>query len=234
MTYAELREFILLALELDPATTNDHTVDLVNYHIRRVLQELLVDVRPLATFVEAGPVAVTSATTSIALGSGGFGVSNLGAISGLAVDIGDGIKDGGWTPVSWQLWNGVDESQLIRRWSFDAETNFYLSNWPESGETWNVYLRYHRLPVAMADGAEPEIPVEHQMGTLVPGVIISFPHRFVGAREVLLATYAKQFAEGKKRLLYARKVMSHRSSFRPSPYGLVSSSESVFPEWQTT
>lgn len=236
-TYADIRKFIKLALDIDPAVTNDQTTDLIDFHIQRVLNDLLVLVRPMEVFVESSPVSVTSATTSIAQGVGGFGVTDLFSVHGISVDQEFAItgerKDYMWTPVSYTQWIGRDFEEEQGKWTVDPSADYYLSQWPADGETWKVYLWYYKQPAAITDLGVPEIPQEYHLSTIVPGVILGFPHRFTGSRQELLVMYSKMYTDGIAAMMRNRKVKSLKNLFRPIGAGRVGQAN-VLPDWQTS
>lgn len=235
-TYAEIRKFIKLALDVDPAMTNDQTTDLIDFHISRVLLEVLSLVRPMEVFSESLPVTVDSTTTEIDIATD-FSVTSYAAIHGVSVDTDfaeTGIrKDLMWTPVSYPQWIGRDLDDEYRKWTQTPDGEVILSSWPEDAYTWNVYLWYYRLPAAITDLGVPEIPAEFHLSTLVPGVVLAFPHRFTGSREQLLAMYSKMYGDGLAAIMRNRKVKSLQNLFRPIGKGQIGN-VSVLPDWQSS
>lgn len=234
-TYAEIRKFVCLALDVDPATQNDFTVDLIDFHIQRVVQDIIVRVRPKEVLMESTVVTVNDATTVVPFSS--FATTDFAAIHGITVDteIADtGIRsDIFWSPVEWVNWVGHRRSEQCGLWTYDPDKNFYLSDWPDTGKTWEVRLHYYRLPEAISDAGIPEIPVEHHLSTIVPGVIMAFPHRFIGSRQELLAYYTAMFTGGMNSLMSRRNVRTHQRFFRPKGTSQPDSNVNIFPDWPT-
>lgn len=210
-TYSTLREHILLALDINPSTTNDDTVDLVNHRMKQVVDNLVAEYRPVSLLVEA-TFEVDSATTSIALGSGGFEVTDFAECFALSVDPQTSATraDFVWDYVSRENWilsrsYGYGDELSTTSWTVDGNENYYLSQWPDGSDLWDVYLHYYKQTAAVADAGIPELPVEHQQALIVSGTVLGFPHRFQGDRQITLLMYQKEFDDAKKRLMASRK-----------------------------
>lgn len=225
----------MLALDIDPATTNDQTVDLINFHIQRVVQKLTWKLRPKEIFKQAGPITVTSSTTSIAIGVGGFAVTDLSAIFGVSVDVdfaSTGVRDDKmWSPIDWTLWVGSDYDLTDRAWTYDPDGNIYLNPYPAGTSTYRAYLWYYKQIDAITDIGVPPIPAEHQLDTIVPGTILCFPHRFVGGRAELLQMYVAMYSEGVRDMMAGRRLRTQRSRFRPGSSNSTNF-KNTFPDWQ--
>lgn len=214
MTYADLREQILLALDISPDTTNDDTVDLVNLRMKQVVTKVVTDTGCVDLLTEKMK-NVNSSTTSIPLNASGFLCTDLAEVFAVSVDDKTTAtrNDLVWTPCSRELWilsqsvtYGVERPALS--WTQDGNGDFYLSEWPQGSATWDVYLHYYRQIAAITDLGEPEIPNNYQQAIVVGGVVMGFPHRFVGDRQMTLAVYQQEYTEALNALLKSRKVRS--------------------------
>jgi len=221
VTYLEIREQIFRALDLNPDITGDY-VDAVNDAIMSVMDELAFDAKPIELYATAGPVTVTSATTSIALGVGGFAVTDLGEIDHVAVDLQQAaVADiQKWDELSYTTYLSMNSPELgdLRnrfRWVYQPDSTFILTEWPAGTEEWLVYLRYYRTPATLTDGGTPELGVNHHRA-LVFGAIQLFPQFFSGDRSALFAQYSQAYISAKNRLLNARRGARATRALRPA------------------
>lgn len=213
-TYATLREHILLALDIDPATTNDDTVDLVNHRMKQVVDRLVTALNPTELLVEKMK-NVTSATTSIPLNTSGFLCTDLAEVFAITVDDKTTAtrNDVVWTPTSREQWImsrslGYGDERLKGTWTQDGFDNFYLSEWPQGSSTWDVYLHYYKQTAAVTDLGEPELPVRYHQDLVVGGTVLGFPQRFQGDRQATLLMFQKEYQDALDSLLKGRKALS--------------------------
>ncbi len=221
MTYLEIREQVLRALDLDPDITGDY-VDAVNDAIMSVVDELAFDCKPIELYTTAGPFTATSATTSIPLGGSGFLVTNLGEIDHIAVDLQQAATADiqKWDELSYTTYLSMNSPELgdVRnryRWVYQPDSSFLLTEWPLGTEEWLVYLRYYRTPTALTDGGTPELGALHHRA-IAFGAIQLFPQFFSGDRSALFAQYSQSYLNAKNRILNARRGVRATRSLRPA------------------
>lgn len=210
-TYAELRQEILLTLDVPPDMDEGDVRDLVEIKLKRKLDELVAKVLPTSLLVESAPVTVTSATTSIALGVGGFEVTNFARAFGVRVDMNTSdTEEAGFSKyVPYEAWlalNSLDAGNLRPAGSFTIkpDDSVVLRSWPSSG-SWTVTLLYFKQTAAITDGGSPELPVYHH-GILASAVVLEFPHMFQGDRAALLAIQKGNYEEQLRNLLADRDI----------------------------
>lgn len=210
MTYLQIREQVLRALDLNPDIVGD-MVDAANDAIATIVEELAYDVQPLELFETTSPVTIDDTYSQIDVASD-FGITNVGTLAGVAVDFKQEAtaKLVEWDELSYTAYlkqsNTLDGDMRLRyRWTYTPFNSIILTSWPADGEEWDVYLRYYKLPAAITDNGVPELPVAHHR-TIALGAITMFPQYFVGDRVVLFAQFQAQYREGKMRMLSARRA----------------------------
>ena len=204
-TWLQLTQQVFSNLDLPLETTGDIKTA-VQTNLQLTFEQIINDYSPRELLVRTSAFSVTSATTSINLGVGGFAVTNLARIVGLGIDFLDTTptEDEWIEEVSWITWkkqNNVAGGNTRRQltWTFSNDDKFYLATLPTGSVTWNAYLYYQRTPTTFAEGSSPEIAAPHHR-TIAVGATTYFPHFFQEDRRDLFLKFQREYNQGLKRL----------------------------------
>lgn len=204
-TWAELRTQVFLNLDLPVNTTGDIKTG-VETALQATLEEMVSDFNPRELLVKTAPVSLTSATTSVPLGAGGFEVTDLAEIYGIAVDPNPAdseVEEEFWEEVSYltykrQLSALRGDTRGGYQWTFDNNDNFRFTTLPTVSDTWDAYLFYYKTIAAFSDDETPEIASPHHR-TIALGATTYYPQMFSGAREGLFQKFQREYNLGRNR-----------------------------------
>ena len=241
-TYSEIKKHILLALDVDVEAASDNTIDIVNQverELKRVLDTAVQRARPMELFVETAAFNIDDTTTEIDLAAD-LGVTNLDQVFALSVDFKDTADrdDYGWEEIKYPTWLRMKkyrsgDRRPLGTWTMNPSNEIILSSWPESSQTWDVYLNYYKTTAAVSDSGTPELPTMSQLAILVPGVCVNFPARFQGDKATQLAVFRKAYEDAMAD--YVRNQKTPTESIRLYAAGPGSALNSLrWPDWQDT
>jgi hypothetical protein len=234
-TYSELREEILYTLDVPPAMTGD-VRSLVDIKMAGLVERLVSEIMPLQLITRAGPVVLTSATTSVPMGAAGFDcLTTYAQVITFTIDkdTTDETPPEVYEYVPYQTWltqNSVraGDNRGGAQFTINPSLEVEIKNWPDGSDTWSSYLWYLSRPAAVSDLLEPELPPLKQR-IVVPGVAVQFPHLFQGDRQTLLFQQQKQFDDLYRELLRNRDIALRQLALRLSPTNAVPSRSFFWP-----
>lgn len=204
-TYAELATEVLGMLD-QPLTTTGDVLTQVQTKLHRINRNIIAELRPDSMLIEVSVAGVTSSATYLNLGatSPGFSVTDLAQFFQLSVDdnTSSDRNDFAWEFREWTTWlryrsalDGNRRQDNLNIWTYDSvNSKFYLGQWPQSTDTWDVYLNYYKNVAVYADGTTPEVPEDHH-GVIVYGTALEFPQYFQGDRNSLIPLLSRKYAD---------------------------------------
>lgn len=222
MNWAEIRQQVFILLDQPSNTTGDLKIA-VDFAMKQVLDELVVESRPDSLLVTEGPINWTATDVNIPIGAGGFEVDDLEKIYSVSVDedaTDDEDEAEEWDYCSWKAWISANNAhdgntRSERSWTVDPSNAIRLGSNPSDGDTWHAYLHYFRETAAIDNSGVPELPPsQHQ--AIVLGTVLRFPNYFQGDRQSLLVTVSRAYADARTQRLRDRSTAKKSLKMYPS------------------
>lgn len=190
-TWAELRQEILIMLDLNSSLTSGDLHDLIDIKVKRVRDKYYALRPPRSLLVSSSTVTATSDLVAIKTTGSAVGTTYPSfALSNLRKHWTVTVEDEDWDFIPWESWirakNARSGNQRPHRsWTIDYQDYIYLADIPTGTETWDVVLHYLKTPTAIADDGEIEIGSEHEE-LLATAVAVQFPNQFIGEERLLI------------------------------------------------
>ena len=215
MTYQEIKDAILVLLDIDLSSTGDIATQ-VEVHMKRIMDEIAAECKPRELLAQATDAAVVSTYTSIPLFSStpGFGITQSTYMKPAFLFVDDDTSDTEepplWEFVPFPVWLRLRRPESDRRgyysWTIDEQNEVILKTWPGTGETWSAQLYYYKQPAAIVLTNSPEIANEHHFA-IVLGTTVCFPNMFqTDERKALLIKYQRDYEEELKKIKLAGEI----------------------------
>jgi hypothetical protein len=234
-TYSELKEEILLSLDLPSAMVGDVS-DLVSLKMYRVVESLCAELSPLQLIKRTGSVTIDSSTTSIPLGATGFDILDEYA-KVIVFQIDKNTTDDHppetyeYLPYqSWLMQNTARAGNLRTAITFTINPDFEVEirDYPSGDDEWSCWLYYLARPTAITSNGIPEIPILHH-GIIVTGTVLEFPQYFQGDRQALLAMQMAKYEQQRRQLLRDRDISQSQLLMRLSPSIASTTRDGIWP-----
>ena len=201
MTYTEIKNAVLVLLDIDLASSGD-IADQVEVHMKRIVNEIAVKCHPIELLTSATDSAVVSTYTSIPLfaTSPGLGITQTTYMKPAMLFVDEDLTDTEdppyWDFVSFLSWlrqrRPTIDNRPERSWTINDQDKILLRNWPGAGATWGATLYYYTQPAAIVLANSPEFALEHHFA-IVLGTAVAFPNLFEGDRQSLLINYKAEY-----------------------------------------
>ena len=204
MTYQEIKDAILVLLDVDLLSTGDIATQ-VEVHMKMVMDEIATQCKPIELLDKATDSAVVDGYTSIPLfsSSPGFGITASEYMKPLILfvdnDSTDDIDAPHWDFKPFTSWlrrrRTSGDSRPSHSWTINESDEVILRNWPGDNTTWEATLYYYKNPAAIVLSNSPELSAEHHK-IIIHGTVIAFPSLFAEEAQRTLIMHQSKYAMG--------------------------------------
>jgi hypothetical protein len=236
-TYAQIRQNVLLMLDVMPSMTGD-IKDMVDLTMRNVVLEIVTELWPDELLTTSSTLRITSATTTpIPIGATGFAITDFLKLSCLLVN--EDPTNTGSEAVRYKYYSPEAWYRLMDRYAGNSrntksftmhDSKIELKDYPTGSTVFDLVLKYYKAPAAVADAGIPEIPVQHH-SLIEYSTVMKFPHLFSGDRQALFMQYATEYKNARKRMLQDLDSTVSDLSIAPNAATAVSANRRMFTFW---